>query len=80
MDKYVEHFLQAGYRSMDQVATLNLLDLQQRVGVTLVGHQKKIMNSVQTLRAHMMPLDSSAALAAAQAAAANQHVSNTFIV
>lgn len=52
MERYTEHFLQAGLNSMEQVASLTLKDLVA-LGVTLVGHQKKIMNSVQTLRAQM---------------------------
>ena len=52
MERYIDHFLQAGFTTMDQVATLTLKDLVE-LGVTLVGHQKKIMNSVQTLRAQM---------------------------
>ncbi len=52
MERYIDHFLQAGFSAMDQVAALTLKDLVT-LGVTLVGHQKKIMNSVQTLRAQM---------------------------
>jgi len=35
-----------------QVAWLTFADLQE-MGVTLVGHQKKIMSSVQSLRARL---------------------------
>ena len=52
MERYIDHFLQADFTTMDQVAALTLKDLVA-LGVTLVGHQKKIMNSVQTLRAQM---------------------------
>ena len=52
MERYIDHFLQSGYSSMDQVAHITLKDLVN-LGVTLVGHQKKIMNSVQTLRAQI---------------------------
>lgn len=52
MERYVDHFLQANYTSMQQVALLSLKDLIH-IGVTLVGHQKKIMNSVQTMRAQI---------------------------
>ena len=52
MERYLQHFLQAGFSTMDQVALVTLKDLTA-LGVTLVGHQKKIMNSIQTLRAQM---------------------------
>ena len=52
MDRYIEHFLQAGFTGMDQVALVTLKDLTA-LGITLVGHQKKIMNSIQTLRAQV---------------------------
>ena len=42
---------------MDRVAQLTNQDLVLTLGITLVGHQKKIMNSVQTLRAHMLPIE-----------------------
>ena len=57
MDRYINHFLQYGITTMDRVAQITFQDLVN-CGVTLVGHQKKIINSVQTLRAHMMPTDS----------------------
>ncbi len=37
---------------MEQIAHITLKDLVN-LGVTLVGHQKKIMNSIQTLRAQI---------------------------
>lgn len=52
MERYIDHFLQSGYNSMDQVAHITPKDLVN-LGVTLIGHQKKIMNSVQTLRAQL---------------------------
>ena len=52
MERYIEHFLQAGYTGMDQVAMISLKDLSA-IGVTLIGHKKKIINSVQTLRAQI---------------------------
>ena len=50
MERYIDHFLQAGFTTMEQVAQITLKDLLT-LGITLVGHQKKIMNSVQTFRA-----------------------------
>ncbi|KAJ8319751.1 hypothetical protein KUTeg_001338 [Tegillarca granosa] len=52
MEKYIDSFLQNGYRTMEAVTTITVRDLEQ-LGVTLIGHQKKIMNSIQTLRAQM---------------------------
>jgi hypothetical protein len=52
MARYINNFNQAGVVSMDQICRLTVRDLLA-IGVTLVGHQKKIMNSIQTLRAQI---------------------------
>lgn len=52
MSRYLESFQRSGFSSMEAVSRLTLKDLTA-LGVVLVGHQKKIMNSVQTLRAQM---------------------------
>ena len=52
MERYIEHFLQAGYCTMDDVSRLTAQELVN-MSITLIGHQKKIMNSVQTLRAQI---------------------------
>ncbi|XP_052082127.1 ephrin type-B receptor 1-B-like isoform X4 [Mytilus californianus] len=52
MDRYIQNFLNAGYRTMEQVSTITSRDLET-LGVTLIGHQKKIMNSIQTLRTQL---------------------------
>ncbi|XP_030674720.1 ephrin type-A receptor 5 [Nomascus leucogenys] len=49
MGRYTEIFMENGYSSMDAVAQVTLEDLR-RLGVTLVGHQKKIMNSLQEMK------------------------------
>ncbi|XP_049423669.1 ephrin type-B receptor 4b-like isoform X1 [Epinephelus fuscoguttatus] len=54
MERYEQSFLQAGFTSLDVVSQLNTEDLL-RVGVTLAGHQKKILSSIQTLRIHKAP-------------------------
>lgn len=54
MERYEQSFLQAGFSSLDIVSQLNTEDLL-RVGVTLAGHQKKILSSIQTLRIHKAP-------------------------
>ena len=48
MDRYTEQFTSAGILTVDDAAQLTLRDIVE-LGVTLVGHQKKIMNSVQAL-------------------------------
>nr|UZQ18783.1 Eph receptor tyrosine kinase [Doryteuthis pealeii] len=52
MERYIENFMNAGYMSMDQVARITMKDLMD-LNINLVGHQKKIMNSVQMLRAQI---------------------------
>lgn len=53
MERYNENFAANGVTSIEQVARLTLKDLDT-IGVTLLGHQKKIMNSVQTIRAQLL--------------------------
>jgi len=48
MKRYTDQFTGAGILTVDDAARLTLKDIVE-LGVTLVGHQKKIMNSVQTL-------------------------------
>ncbi|XP_059525978.1 ephrin type-A receptor 5 isoform X3 [Myotis daubentonii] len=52
MGRYTEIFMENGYSSMDAVAQVTLEDLR-RLGVTLVGHQKKIMSSLQEMKAQL---------------------------
>ncbi|XP_063096700.1 ephrin type-A receptor 5 isoform X7 [Cavia porcellus] len=52
MGRYTEIFMENGYSSMDAVAQVTLEDLR-RLGVTLVGHQKKIMNSLQEMKVQL---------------------------
>ncbi|XP_052283818.1 ephrin type-B receptor 1-B-like isoform X2 [Dreissena polymorpha] len=53
MDRYRDNFMSAGVTSMDQVLRITVKDLET-IGVSLLGHQKKIINSVQTLRAQLL--------------------------
>uniref|UniRef100_A0A8C4KE53 receptor protein-tyrosine kinase n=2 Tax=Dromaius novaehollandiae TaxID=8790 RepID=A0A8C4KE53_DRONO len=53
MGRYTEIFMENGYSSMDAVAQVTLEDLR-RLGVTLVGHQKKIMSSLQELKVQLV--------------------------
>uniref|UniRef100_A0A4W3IW76 receptor protein-tyrosine kinase n=1 Tax=Callorhinchus milii TaxID=7868 RepID=A0A4W3IW76_CALMI len=50
MGQYKENFSVAGYTTLDTVVYLNSSDLC-RIGVTLVGHQKRILLSIQNLHA-----------------------------
>uniref|UniRef100_A0A8C5AJR3 receptor protein-tyrosine kinase n=1 Tax=Gadus morhua TaxID=8049 RepID=A0A8C5AJR3_GADMO len=51
MSRYEHSFLQAGFTTLDTLVSMDTHDLL-RVGVTLAGHQKKILSSIQTLRNH----------------------------
>lgn len=50
MARYLDNFEQAGIVGLKAVARLTVADLTT-LGITLVGHQKKIMNSIQAMRA-----------------------------
>ncbi|XP_059486386.1 ephrin type-A receptor 4-A isoform X2 [Neocloeon triangulifer] len=52
MARYMDNFQRAGICSMDAVVRLTVKELTA-LGITLVGHQKKIMNSVQAMRAQI---------------------------
>uniref|UniRef100_A0A3Q2W8Q1 Ephrin type-A receptor 8 n=1 Tax=Haplochromis burtoni TaxID=8153 RepID=A0A3Q2W8Q1_HAPBU len=53
MSRYKEHFAAGGYHTLGHVISMNQGDIQ-RLGVTLMGHQKKIMTSVQLMRAQVL--------------------------
>ncbi|XP_053565724.1 LOW QUALITY PROTEIN: ephrin type-A receptor 3-like [Bombina bombina] len=48
MSQYIENFTVAGYVTLDSLMYLNNSELN-KIGVSLVGHQKKILASVQNL-------------------------------
>lgn len=52
MARYLDNFEQAGIVGLKDVARLTVADLTA-LGITLVGHQKKIMNSIQAMRAQL---------------------------
>ncbi|XP_069474868.1 ephrin type-B receptor 3 isoform X2 [Ambystoma mexicanum] len=52
MGRYKENFINAGFTSFDLVAQMTSEDLL-RIGVTLAGHQKKILGSIQDMRLQM---------------------------
>ncbi|XP_006641920.2 ephrin type-A receptor 8 [Lepisosteus oculatus] len=53
MGRYKDHFAAGGYMTMGHIMGMNLQDIQ-KLGVTLMGHQKKIMTSVQLMRAQVL--------------------------
>ncbi|XP_015210582.1 ephrin type-A receptor 7 isoform X2 [Lepisosteus oculatus] len=55
MERYKDNFTAAGYSSLESVARMTIEDMMS-LGITLVGHQKKIMSSIQTMRAQMLHL------------------------
>nr|NP_001084070.1 ephrin type-B receptor 1-A precursor [Xenopus laevis]Q91571.1 RecName: Full=Ephrin type-B receptor 1-A; AltName: Full=Tyrosine-protein kinase receptor XEK; Flags: Precursor [Xenopus laevis]AAA74888.1 receptor tyrosine kinase [Xenopus laevis] len=49
MGQYRDNFLSSGFTSLQLVAQMTSEDLL-RIGITLAGHQKKILNSIQSMR------------------------------
>uniref|UniRef100_A0A8C5M1Y7 Receptor protein-tyrosine kinase n=1 Tax=Leptobrachium leishanense TaxID=445787 RepID=A0A8C5M1Y7_9ANUR len=56
MEKYKENFDKAGYTTLEVISRLTAEDIKL-IGVTLSGHQKKILSSIQLLKAHLQPLE-----------------------
>ncbi|XP_068224771.1 ephrin type-A receptor 4-A, partial [Palaemon carinicauda] len=52
MSRYVENFQRAGLADLEAVARLTQHDLNQ-LGISLVGHQKKILQSIHTMRTQL---------------------------
>ncbi|XP_063075835.1 ephrin type-A receptor 4b [Engraulis encrasicolus] len=48
MAQYRDNFTSAGYVTLDSVLYISISELQ-KLGVTLVGHQRKILSSIQSL-------------------------------
>ncbi|NXT83521.1 EPHB2 protein, partial [Zapornia atra] len=57
MSQYKESFASSGFTTFDVVSQMTVEDIL-RVGVTLAGHQKKILNSIQVMRAQMNQIQS----------------------
>ncbi|XP_072411172.1 ephrin type-A receptor 7 isoform X1 [Chiloscyllium punctatum] len=55
MERYKDNFTAAGYSTLESVARMTIEDVLS-LGITLVGHQKKILSSIQTMRAQMLHL------------------------
>ncbi|KAK7082967.1 Ephrin type-A receptor 5, partial [Halocaridina rubra] len=52
MSRYVDNFQRTGLTDLEAVARLTQHDLNQ-LGITLVGHQKKILQSIHTMRTQL---------------------------
>ncbi|XP_060739454.1 ephrin type-A receptor 7 isoform X3 [Tachysurus vachellii] len=55
MERYKDNFTAAGYSSLESIARMTIEDVMN-LGISLVGHQKKVMSSIQTMRAQMFHL------------------------
>ncbi|KAJ8400222.1 hypothetical protein AAFF_G00399160 [Aldrovandia affinis] len=53
MGRYKDNFAAGGYMTLGHVMGMNQQDIQ-RLGVTLMGHQKKIITSVQVMRVQVL--------------------------
>ncbi|KAK7904925.1 hypothetical protein WMY93_017532 [Mugilogobius chulae] len=53
MSQYKSNFMAAGYNTLDAVATMSIEDVR-RVGVELIGHQRRIISSAQTLHLQLL--------------------------
>ncbi|XP_048790162.1 ephrin type-A receptor 6 isoform X5 [Lagopus muta] len=53
MGQYKSNFMAAGFTTLDMVSRMSIDDIR-RIGVVLIGHQRRIVSSLQTLRLHMM--------------------------
>ncbi|KAI1882993.1 hypothetical protein AGOR_G00240640 [Albula goreensis] len=52
MTQYRDNFLSSGFSSLELVSQMTSEDLL-RIGVTLAGHQRKILNNIQCMRAQV---------------------------
>ncbi|XP_036400793.1 ephrin type-A receptor 6-like [Megalops cyprinoides] len=53
MSQYKNSFLAAGYTTLDSVSRMSIEDVR-RTGVTLIGHQRRIVSSIQMLRLQLL--------------------------
>uniref|UniRef100_A0A8C1P535 Ephrin type-A receptor 7 n=1 Tax=Cyprinus carpio TaxID=7962 RepID=A0A8C1P535_CYPCA len=49
MSQYKNNFIAAGYTTLDSISTMSIDDVR-RIGVSLIGHQRRIVSSIQALR------------------------------
>uniref|UniRef100_A0A671LYJ0 receptor protein-tyrosine kinase n=1 Tax=Sinocyclocheilus anshuiensis TaxID=1608454 RepID=A0A671LYJ0_9TELE len=62
MSQYRDNFLNSGFTSLQLVTQMTSEDLL-RIGVTLAGHQKKILNSIQSMHLQMSQCQTGTVLA-----------------
>uniref|UniRef100_A0AAZ1X0G7 Ephrin type-A receptor 6 n=1 Tax=Oreochromis aureus TaxID=47969 RepID=A0AAZ1X0G7_OREAU len=53
MSQYKSNFMAAGYNTLDSVARMSIEDVR-RIGVELIGHQRRIISSIQTLHLQLL--------------------------
>ncbi|KAM9709734.1 ephrin type-A receptor 6-like [Menidia menidia] len=53
MSQYKSNFMAAGFNTLDSVARMSIEDVR-RIGVELIGHQRRIVSSVQTLHLQLL--------------------------
>ncbi|XP_031414436.1 ephrin type-A receptor 6-like [Clupea harengus] len=53
MTQYKNSFIAAGYTTLDSVSTMSIEDVR-RIGITLIGHQRRIVSSIQNLRLQLL--------------------------
>ncbi|XP_062258945.1 ephrin type-A receptor 6-like isoform X3 [Platichthys flesus] len=53
MSQYNSSFMAAGYNTLDSVARMSIEDVRC-IGVDLIGHQRRIISSLQTLRLQLL--------------------------
>ncbi|XP_024911331.1 ephrin type-A receptor 6-like isoform X2 [Cynoglossus semilaevis] len=49
MNQYQNNFVAGGYTTMSAVSTMSIEDVK-RIGISLIGHQRRIISSIQSLR------------------------------
>ncbi|KAM9860983.1 ephrin type-A receptor 6-like [Aulostomus maculatus] len=49
MSQYKNNFIAAGYTTLDSISTMSTDDIR-RIGICLIGHQRRIISSIQSLR------------------------------
>ncbi|KAM8977020.1 ephrin type-A receptor 6 [Pelodytes ibericus] len=53
MGQYASNFMAAGFTTLDLVSRMSIDDVRI-IGITLIGHQRRIVSSIQTLRLQIM--------------------------
>ncbi|XP_047457547.1 ephrin type-A receptor 6 [Mugil cephalus] len=53
MSQYKSNFMASGYNTLDSVARMSIEDVR-RIGVELIGHQRRIISSIQTLHLQLL--------------------------